>query len=124
MSKRKRIDLEEYRYGPRRVLRPGDRFRVKGGPIYITDDGREFPMYERGVFIFCRYRQQGAQKWIEAYRVDSGATAILWVGRSMRSPQISNIRRRPYLITAKLRPSRGEVKDKRQTRTAVTRKSI
>ena len=34
---------------------PGDWFRVKGGPIYVTDAGEGIPMYERGIFVFRRY---------------------------------------------------------------------
>ncbi len=95
--------FDEYRFGPRSVLVPGDRFRVRGGPVYITDDGTKIPMVERGVFVFRRYCVQGTSKWIEAYRADGGGIVILWVGKSGRSHAVPNLRRRPYKVTAKVR---------------------
>jgi len=106
MAKRKLKQFDEYQYGPRRLLRPGDRFRVKGGPIYTTDDGEKIPMYERGVFVFQKYYEQGAKRWIEAYRADKGGMAVLWMGRSMPSPHVPGLRRRPYRVTRKLRADR------------------
>jgi hypothetical protein len=103
MAKRKLKEFDEYCYGPRRALKPGDRFRVKGGPIYITDDGNQVPMYERGVFVFNKYCERGAEKWLEARRADGGGTSVLWVGRVMRSPTVPSLRRRPYRITRKIR---------------------
>ncbi len=85
MSRRKLQVFDRYRFGPRSVLVKGDRFRVKGGPIYITDDGAKIPMYERGVLLFDKYCEQGAAKWIEAFRADGGGRVVLWVGSSMRS---------------------------------------
>jgi len=130
MPQRKRKVFETYRYRPQSALQPGDRFRVQGGPVYITDDGRRFPMYERGVLIFRRYCEQGAKKWIDAYRADNGAAVCLWVGRSIRSAKIPNIRRRPYRITRKLRPDRPSVsrrsrarRDKTTRRTLSTRRT-
>ncbi len=109
MSKRKLQVSDEYRYGPRSVLLPGDRFRVSGGPVYVTDGGAVIPMYERGVFVFRAFCVQGAARWIEAYRTDGGM-AVLWVGKTCRSPAVPNLRRKPYRITGKVRdpkPSRG-----------------
>ena len=88
----------EYRYGPRGVLTRGDRFRVSGGPVYITDAGKTPAMFERGLFVFERYCVRALQKWIEAFRVDGGGMVILWVGKSGRCPTIPNYRRRPYRI--------------------------
>lgn len=101
---KRRLKVEfEYRYGKRGVLKPGDRFRVRGGPVYVTDDGHKIPMGEKGVHIFKRYCQQGAQKWIEAAAVEGSNSVILWVGKSHRSPVVSNLVRRPYRIVGKLR---------------------
>jgi hypothetical protein len=93
--------FDQYRYGPRSVLVPGDRFRVSDGPVYITDAGRTVPMFERGIFVFHRFCVRGAAKWIEANRQD-GAMVVLWVGKSCRSPIEANLRRRPYRITGKV----------------------
>jgi hypothetical protein len=95
---RRRLEIfDHYRYSPRSVLVPGDRFRVSGGPVYVTDDGRKIPLADRGVFVFRRYCVQGASRWIEAHRADGGF-AVLWVGKSGRSPTVPNLRRRPYRI--------------------------
>jgi hypothetical protein len=92
----------EYRFGPRSVLVPGDRFRVTGGPVYVTDEGRQIPMAERGVFVFRRFCVRGAARWIEAHSETSGGHVILGVGKSVRSRIAPNLRRRPYRITGKV----------------------
>ena len=99
MANRRLQVVEEYRYGPRGVLTPGERFRVHGGPIYVTDGGKVIPMHERGEFLFLRLCVRGASKWIEAQRPDGSGIAVLWVGRSGRSRVVPNLRRRPYKIT-------------------------
>jgi len=104
MAKSKTKEFDEYRYGPKSVLRPGDRFRATGGHVYVANDGEAIPMYDRGVFVFRRYCEKGAEKWVEAWRADKGGMAVLWVGRSMQSPIAPGLRRRPYRITRKLKP--------------------
>jgi len=104
MTRRKLQVFNQYRYGPRSVLIPGDRFRVAGGPVYVTDGGKKISMAERGVFVFRRYCVRGASKWIEAYRADGGGVAILWMGKTGRSRTVPNLRRRPYRITGIVRP--------------------
>ena len=91
--------FDQYRYGPRSVLTPGDRFRVRGGPVYVTDGGKVIPMYDRGEFVFRRFCVRGAAKWIEAYRAGGGGVAILWVGRAGGSRVAPNLRHRRYRIT-------------------------
>ena len=59
MTQRKLQEFDEYRYGPRSVLKPGDHFRVGGGPVYVTDDGVEHAVADRGIFKFRRYCVQG-----------------------------------------------------------------
>jgi len=46
MTRRKLQVFNQYRYGPRSVLIPGDRFRVAGGPVYVTDGGEKISMAE------------------------------------------------------------------------------
>ena len=98
MSQRKLKVWAEYRYGKQGVLRPGDRFRVRGGPVYVTDQGQKIPMGERGVMRFQRYCERGAEKWIDASSVNGSSFVILWVGKSHRSPVVSNLIRRPYRV--------------------------
>lgn len=95
-----RISLE-YRFGPRSVLEPGDRFRVTGGPAYVTDDRRKIAMSERGIFTFQRFCQSGSGQWLEAWRSD-GSTAVLYVGRPRWSNTVPKLRRRPYRVTGKV----------------------
>ena len=63
MSNRKRQTFDEYRYGPRSVLKPGDVFRVGGGPVYITNDGAQPQGCRRG----RRVRLQQA-RWAQSQR--------------------------------------------------------
>jgi len=121
MPRRKLKESYEYQYGPRSVLRVGDRFRVKGGPIYITDEGVQIPMYDRGVFVFQKYCERGAQKWIEARHAGYGTTSILWVGRRVRSPLVPNMIRRPYRITRKVRQNDQTGRRRRRTQTEAMR---
>jgi hypothetical protein len=102
MNRRNLQTFDQYRYGPRSVLIPGDQFRVTGGPVYVTASGEKIPMGDRGLFVFRRYCIQGAARWLEAYRADGG-TAILWVGKSSRSPTVPNLHRKPYRICGKVR---------------------
>lgn len=114
MSRRRELQVSlEYRYGKRGVLKPGDRFRASGGPVYVTDDGRKLPMAERGVFIFHRYCVRGAAQWIEAFRA-SGGFVLLWVGPAVRSRTIENLRRRPYRITGKVGEGKHSTSRRRQ----------
>ena len=99
MTTRKLQTFDTYAYGPRSVLRRGDRFRVGGGPIYVADDGTKIPIYERGVFTFRRHCVRGASRWIEAFRADGGGLVILWVGRSARSRTVPNLRHEVATIT-------------------------
>ena len=98
------LRFSEFRYRSRGLLQPGDRFRVRGGPIYLTADGRKLQMAERGVFVFHRLCIQGRAQWIEAYRDKGGGIVLLWVGRSMLSPISHQLHRRRYKISAKLAP--------------------
>ena len=102
MATRKLQIMDSFHFGHKSVLRLGDRFRVTGGPYYLTDDGERIPMYERGVFVFERYCVQGSAKWIDAHRADGGGHVVLWVGKPCWSKAVPNLRRRPYRITQKL----------------------
>jgi hypothetical protein len=117
MTCRRTENFDNYRYGPRSTLVPGDRFRVTGGPVYVTDDGRMIPVWERGVFRFRCYCVSGASKWIEAYRGDGGGLAVLWVGRSCRSKAIPGLKRRPYKVSGKVHDKPPRVRRRPSPRT-------
>ena len=95
MSNRKLQEFDEYRYGPRSVLCPGDRFRASGGPYYQNEDGSKSLMAERGTFVFRRYCEKGASKWVEATRV-GGGNVVLSVSKAIANPDLPSFKRRPY----------------------------
>ncbi|MGE0535183.1 MAG: hypothetical protein AB7O68_09420 [Pirellulales bacterium] len=107
--------FDSYQFSTRGTLTPGDRFRVSGGPVYQCADGTKLRMYERGEFVFVRYCERGASKWLEAHRHPDGAFVVLWVGRSIASPLIPNLRRRPYRVTVSLRHKIGTIPRKATT---------
>ncbi len=101
MAKKELRTFDRYRYGKRAFLLPGSRFRASGGPYYVgtDDEGRRIriPMNEPGVFVFRRYCEYGASKWIEAYREEQG-TFVIYVGRPRKSPRVEGLRLRPHKI--------------------------
>ena len=112
MAKRQLLEFDRYRYGKRSYLYPGDRFRASGGPHFIgtDDDGKRtrIPMNEGGVFVFRRYCEYGASKWIEAYRKGHGI-AIIYVGSPRKSAHVDGLRLRPHtirLVTGRRRKKR------------------
>jgi hypothetical protein len=98
MSNRKLQEFDEYHYGLRGVLCLGDKFRVSGGPYYQNDDGTKTLMAERGTFVFRRYCEKGASKWIEATRV-GGGNVVLSVSKGGPNPDLPSFKRRPYKVT-------------------------
>ncbi len=114
MAKKTPLEFDRYRYGKRSFLYPGDRFRASGGPQFTgTDDNGKrtrIPMNEAGVFVFRRYCEYGASKWIEAYREAHGI-AIIYVGRPRKSPNVDGLRLRPHtirLVTGRRRKKRAK----------------
>lgn len=93
----------EYRVSERVVLRPGDQFRVTGGPYYRLASGERVAMAARGVMTFrraLRTGRGGRRVLIEATAGEG--TVILHVAGSRRSP-VEGLVARPYKITRKLR---------------------
>ena len=96
MSNRKLQEFDLYQYGPRGVLRPGDLFRVSGGPYYENEDGSKTLMAERACSSSAA-TAKGASRWIEATRV-GGGTVVLWVGKAGPNKDLPSFRRKPYKI--------------------------
>ena len=73
---------------------------MSDGPYFVgtDDEGKRtrVPMAERGVFVFRRYCELGASKWIEA--ADEHGTVIIYVGRPRPSKQVEGLRLRPHKI--------------------------
>lgn len=106
---------QEYRVSERVILRPGDQFRVTGGPYYRTAGGERLPMAARGVMTFvCVHRtgRGGRRVLIEARAAGEG-TVILHVEGRRRSP-VEGLVPRPYRIRGRV----GTRKKKRARKTA------
>lgn len=101
VAKRQLREFDRYRYGKRSYLYSGYRFRASGGPHFVgtNDDGKRvrIPMNEAGVFVFRRYCEYGASKWIAAYSECRGI-AIVYVGRPRKSSHVDGLRLRPHKI--------------------------
>lgn len=97
----------EYRVSDRVVLRPGDRFRVSGGPYYRLADGTKIPLAVRGVVTLRQVIRtgRGGQRVLLEVQCGEG-TAILHVSGSRRSP-VEGVVPRPYKIRGKLRAGKS-----------------
>lgn len=99
----KTIVEHEYQISPRVTLRPGDRFRVGGGPYYRTATGERIPLAVRGVVTFRRLLRTGRGGRRVLIEATAGeGTVILHVEGSRRSP-VEGLVPRPYRIRGKLR---------------------
>lgn len=94
----------EYRVSPRVVLRPGDRFRVGGGPYYRRASGERVPMAVRGIVTFrraIRCGRGGRRVLIEATAGEG--TVILHVEGARRNRLVPGLVCRPYTIRGRVR---------------------
>jgi len=91
-----------YQLGPRSVLRPGDRFRVGRGPTYRDGDGHEQSCALRGVFQLRGVVRRGKRIWLDAVRLDHGASAGTYLlyasGPAYWHRDIPGWRCRPYAV--------------------------
>lgn len=93
----------EYAVSQRVTLRPGDKFRAKGGPYFRTPAGK-IAMTARGPYTFIRVARHRSRVVIEAFD-KGGQFAPLHVEGRRRSP-CKEIVARPYRVTSKLRSAR------------------
>jgi hypothetical protein len=101
------IRFDSYRISERSCLRPGTRFRARGGPVYRLDDGTEVSLAARGPFTFRHHCKKGRVEWIEA--VDGGgANAILHI-KGKRKTVDTAIVPRPYSLKGTIR-KKGRVR--------------
>lgn len=94
---------DEYRVGPRTVLKPGDLFRASGGPYWEADrEGTtaKESLAEKGPFRFVRYCEQGARKFIEC--IGQNGFCVLNVGRRYRLAHLPRYVNRPYRVRGKV----------------------
>ena len=95
------IRFDSYRISERSCLRPGTRFRARGGPFYRLPDGTEISLAARSPFIFRNYCKKGRVEWIEAVDRD-GSNAILHL-RGKRKTVDTAIVPRPYSLKGTIR---------------------
>lgn len=98
---------DSYRISERSCLRPGTRFRARGGPVYRLNDGTEVSLAAKGPFTFRFHCKKGRMEWIEA--VDGGgANAILHI-KGKRKTVDTAIVPRPYALKGTIR-KKGRVR--------------
>lgn len=93
--------LPELRISPRVVLRPGDSFRVSGGPYWRTAGGEKIPLAVRGVcrlVAICRDRRR---TYLVAHARDG--IAVLHIEGRRRNRLMPELVCRPYKIRGKIR---------------------
>ncbi len=95
--------MNEYRIGPRSVLRPGDRFRVTDGPEWVVGD-RRLSMRARGVMTFRRAtRHPSGYVFIEAHSDREGDVVLHVDGERPGNPDLPEMTTRPYRITGRVK---------------------
>lgn len=88
--------MNEYRLSPRVTIRPGDRFKVTGGPYYRLTSGEKIPMAARGTFTLLAVEHgRGGRVQLLAY--GPGGYAVLHVAGRRRS-RVPGLVARPYKI--------------------------
>lgn len=97
--------IDEYRAGPRTVLRPGDRFRVTGGPYFRCSSGTKVPMWVRGVFQLLEVHARRGRIDLVAI-TEGGVTAVLHVAGRRRNRLCEQMVCRPYRVTSRVRAPR------------------
>ena len=107
----KTIYSDEYQVSPRVVLRPGDTFRISGGPYWRLPDGSKVRMAVRGLCTFVRAQRRGKLVLLEAFSPD-GFTVLHVEGRRKRIDE--SLVTRPYTIRGKRRPATATPMAKRK----------
>ena len=100
---------DEFHVSPRVTLRPGDQFRVTGGPYWRNRDGTKTPMAVRGVCRFIRAQQRGSLTLLEVLAADGFAVLHVRGKRRRIDPSLVC---RPYSIKGRVgvrapKPSRS-----------------
>ena len=91
----------EYQVSPRVVLKPGDRFRVSGGPYWKTGSGEKLPMATRGVCRFVSAIRRGKLEFLIA--TSGEGTVVLHVAGRRRNAMMPEMVCRPYVIKSRLK---------------------
>ena len=91
----------EYQVSPRVVLKPGDRFRVSGGPYWKTGSGEKLPMATRGVCRFVSAIRRGKLEFLIA--TSGEGTVVLHVAGRRRNAMMPEMVCRPYVVKSRLK---------------------
>lgn len=88
--------MNEYQLSPRVTLRPGDQFRVTGGPYYKLASGERVSMAARGTFTLLAV-EHGRGGRVQLLGYGTGGYAVLHVAGRRRS-RVPGLVARPYKI--------------------------
>ena len=104
----------EYQVSPRVVLKPGDRFRVSGGPYWKTGSGEKLPMATRGVCRFVSAIRRGKLEFLIA--TSGEGTVVLHVAGRRRNAMMPEMVLRMVVLPAPLEPSTVAISPRRTCR--------
>lgn len=107
----KEIIASEYRVSERVVIRPGDKFRAKGGPYWLSPSGEKVRMTSKGPFTFHRHVKRGRVERIDCLDRD-GQYACLHIAGRRKS--IAGLVTRPYTVVGKTRAKKIDRKKPRR----------
>lgn len=93
--------LPNYQVSSRVMLRPGDRFRVSGGPYWRTAAGERIPLSVRGACRLVSVYRERRRVWLLVQARDG--MAILHVEGRRRNRMMPELVCRPYKIRGKIR---------------------
>lgn len=88
--------MSGYQISPRVTLRPGDKFRVAGGPYYRLASGERVSMAARGTFVLLAV-EHGRGGRVQLLGYGPGGYAVLHVAGRRRS-RVPGLVARPYRV--------------------------
>ena len=88
--------MNTYQISPRVTLRPGDRFKVTGGPYYKLASGERVSMAARGTFVLLAV-EHGRGGRVQLLGYGGGGYAVIHVAGRRRS-RVPGLVARPYRV--------------------------
>lgn len=88
--------MNTYQLSPRVTLRPGDRFKVTGGPYYRLASGERVSMAARGTFVLLTV-EHGRGGRVQLLGYGTGGYAVIHVAGRRRS-KVPGLVARPYRV--------------------------
>ena len=88
--------------GPRSHLEKGTKFRVKGGPYWVTDSGEHVPVRAKGVMTFNHAFVRGSCVFIDADSDRDGHVILHIRGKRRNKLMGDKLVCRPYVVTARV----------------------